>query len=80
MATYHTEHSFQPGASPLVWNPRTRKSETRPNPNFCAVCCRKRDHVLHPVPNSITRHELKDGTVVVHEYDELGRLVVATRE
>ena len=47
MATYHTVHTFQPGMLSAVWNSLTRKKESKPNPNFCAVCGRKENHILH---------------------------------
>jgi hypothetical protein len=80
MATYHTPHTFTPGMQSQVWDRAIRRKVWRPNPNFCAVCGRKAVHILHPTPNSSTRTELPDGTVETHEYDELGRLCVFTRE
>jgi hypothetical protein len=46
-AEHHIQHEFQPGQMTTVWNPRTRKKEARENQNFCKVCGRRKDHVLH---------------------------------
>lgn len=53
MATYHTAHPFAPGMNTTVWNPGARKHELKLNPHFCAVCGRRKDHILHPVPGEI---------------------------
>jgi len=46
-ATSHVTHEFKPGQSTSRWNPNTHKNEPHENPNFCKVCGRKKDSVLH---------------------------------
>jgi hypothetical protein len=73
MATYHTEHSFQPGMLSTVWNPVTRKHESKPNPHFCSVCGRKEQHILHGNPVYQMGLESIDGEEVrgIFEFDSL---------
>jgi hypothetical protein len=63
MATYHTPHSFTAGQLSTVWNPVTRKHEAKPNPNFCAVCGRKQDHILHGAGKAIVSYGLPSHSV-----------------
>ena len=46
-AEQHAKHEFQPGQMTTAWNKESRKNEAKPNPNFCKVCGRKKDHELH---------------------------------
>lgn len=63
MAEHHSLHSFQPGQMGTVWNPVSRKPEYKPNPNFCAICGRKKDHSLHGVKHDATMVLFLEGVI-----------------